>query len=167
MRIIQPEERAVSDERWAKELFREVKHPEDVPKSPDPTVSDAEFARGIERMLNDEVAQGWELVRETAEATLRQNPDDETAQIQMMSYQQWKRRQSLPPERRNAFVVTTAKPKAERVGVWARASDGQYYIRVARSEVGDKVKVRTSGGSVGTYKLTEKVANNLYKGRGV
>jgi hypothetical protein len=123
-------------------------------------VSDEEFVAGLEQHIANEVREGWELIREAAEATLAENPHDETAKDQMLGYQQFKRKPT--------FVIG-GKPKepTERFGVWKQGSDGNYYIYVARCEVGDTMRVKRSNGKSQQYKLTEKVAHNLFKGRGV
>jgi hypothetical protein len=133
-------------------------------KSPDPGVSDEEYARTIEAMIHDEVVAGWELVRQTAETALAKNPHDDTARFQLLGYEQWKRQQALPEKKRAALVIAK-KPKAvkQRCGVWARASDGRWYIRI-RAGVGDVVKVKRADGTSQMYRLTEPVALNLWKG---
>lgn len=156
-RVVQPEER-MTDEQWAKTAFTDVTEP--ALPSPVEGVSDEEFARHIAEHIDGQVREGWELVREAAVATLAENPDDETAQAQLLAYKQFKRKP--------AFVIG-GRPKeaTERVGVWARGSDGEFYIRITKCEVGDKIWVKASGGTKRRYALTEKIAHNLYRGRGL
>jgi hypothetical protein len=110
------------------------------------------------------------LIREEAEQALKVDPDDTTAQYQLLSYNQWKRQQTKPrPPGRGLVIpgrVKTRLVEQERVGVWKRTAQG-YVIRVAKSSVGDVVKVKRIDGTSQRYRLTEMVAHNEFRGVGI
>src|ERR1700722_21025160 len=132
-------ERNLSDKEWSDAQITElavvpVKEPEPEPVvSPVEGVSDVEYAAGLERMLHEQVVEGWELIREEEEARLKLNPDDATAQYQLLGYQQWERQQKKPKLPGRGLVIPGHKEtrlvEQERTGVWKRTDRG-YVIRV-------------------------------------
>jgi hypothetical protein len=165
--------RNLTDREWSESRFTEVverevvEPPEPLPQSPEPSVSDEEYAAKIAEMLHQQVIEGWELILDEATAALKINPDDETARYQLLGYEQWKRQQAKPEAKRNGLVIGKPKKKTElitqeRVGVWKRDVTGRWVIRVARSEVGDSIRIKKADGKFARVRLLERVAPNEY-----
>ncbi len=162
----------ISDKSWADALIAPVTVAparEPLMVSDVEGVSDAEYTATIKRLIHEQVGEGWESVREEAVEALKTNPDDETAKISLLKYQQWKLQQNLPAAiaKKTSGLVIERKFKnrlsTAKVGHWVKTNVG-WAIRTSRNCAEDDViPVKRKGGSE-QMKLTEKLNGNTFRG---
>jgi hypothetical protein len=114
----------------------------------------------IEKLIDEDVAEGMELIYAEAQETLALNPNDEEAQTRVLAYKAWKKRP-------NGLVIQK-KPSAGNFGVWKRTRDYGWLVKVGvRSNlvVGEMVNIRKKGGDIVRMQLTEEVASGYWKVR--
>ncbi|HKV80015.1 MAG TPA: hypothetical protein VJP02_17845 [Candidatus Sulfotelmatobacter sp.] len=116
-----------------------------------------DIPENIREFLDEQVAGGWEIVRDAAETVLREDPHNVDALDDLKAYQEFR-------GRGKTIYATSRK---SRTGVWKQHADGSYCISVAKSEVGDEVNVRRANGREQRYRLTERIEKNLFRGVGI
>lgn len=108
----------------------------------------------IDEILQDQSEQIWQCVKEDADAALAINPKDETAQSQLLKYENWKRRQSTP--RAKSGVVIIKQPRTQNVA-------GDWIVFVRKAKVGDYVLLKKSNGTAKRVRLLEEVGPNEWR----
>ena len=116
----------------------------------------------IEKIIDEQIIDGMELIYAEAKEALAKNPNDEEAKTHVLKYKAWK-------QRPNGLVITK-KPSSGNFGVWKRTRDYGWLVKIgARSNlvVGDMVNIRKKGGDVVRMQLTEDVEQGYWKVREV
>jgi hypothetical protein len=119
----------------------------------------ADEEAAIDGLLAVELAQGWELIRSEAEDALKLKPDDAVALDNLNAYHAYKNQKLI--------VAKPRRTSGERTGTWTQHTDGRYYIRISKADVGDRVQVKRANGKSQRFELVERMAPNLYRGRGI
>jgi hypothetical protein len=158
----------LSTKEWNAARWQQLRvHPEPEPAPlPEPvpaTAEEAEEWAHAEKFMADLVVQGYELIREEAEEILRVNPDDETAKVQLLKYKQYMR--SLRNPKPFGLVITQKKESTtleDRIGVWKNVA-GVWLVRIGKSQVGDKVRIKRADGTYQKVRLTQETSANEYR----
>jgi hypothetical protein len=161
MKIKGPEERAV--EEWGtKKLIQENLTTVVVPP-PRPLTPEEQYC---ERILTEQLEEGMTLLATEAREALALNPADETAQRQLLQYEQWRRNKNKSG---STIITKGQRCRGQRnIGIWTRTRDFGWLLKVTgKNAVGDVVNVRRKGGTTETMELTDEVAPGYFRGKGV
>ena len=102
------------------------------------TPEEAEEFRIAEGFIQDQLTEGWELLRTEAEEALAKNPNDHVAIGQMLQYKSWKNKRG---------ITITRKKSTEKYAHWVRTRDYGFLLRCTKgAHPGDIVNVRLRGG---------------------
>ena len=130
-------------------------------------VSDEEYAQKITQMLDDQLDEGWEVIREEAVEALRANPDDEHAKDSLLMYEQ-RRRQQMVPEKVKAMKsgLVLSKPGRKvtlsKSGVWTRDKRHGWVIKASGNcQTGDVIKIRKKGGMTEEIRLGKRIYDGV------
>jgi hypothetical protein len=141
-----PEEQAAADKSWADLLITPVTVApvnEPLMVSDVEGVSDEEYTATIERLLHEQVGEGWEEVREVAIEALKANPDDETAKTNLLHYKRPKSQLWVLPQanctekyprwslgKANVMSIKPSNTEEFKVGdiPWHRSPEDKYVL---------------------------------------
>jgi hypothetical protein len=136
------------------EQFEEVR----LPSEPAGTTLSADEEEVLDRLIADQLCDGWELIREEAEDALKLKPDDPVALDNLAAYRAFKTQKLI--------VAKPRQKSGERTGTWTQHTDGRWCIRVTKSTAGDMVTVKRANGKSQRFELVEQVAPNVWTGMG-
>lgn len=119
------------------------------------TPEEAEEFRIAEGFVQDQLEEGWEILRAEAEEALALNPNDTTAAGQMLAYKSWKYKRG---------TTITRKKSTEKYAHWVNTKTYGYLLRCTKgAHPGDIVNVRLRGGETKKKRLLDEVQKSYFR----
>jgi hypothetical protein len=122
------------------------------------------------RILTEQLEEGMELMATEAKEALALDPRDETAQRQLLQYNQWQRTKNDETKNKSGLTITKGqRHKGQRnTAVWQRTKAYGWLLKVTgKNVVGEMVNVRRKGGTTIPMQLTGEVAPGYFRAREV